>query len=86
MVGLFFFPSSIQSREQVVWEEQADFDSASYEYKETGQKKLQGISNRNCIVTYQLHNKPKKVVAGWFHLAGLFHKQNCISNKKFKYI
>ena len=43
----------------------ADFNSAIYEYNyETDKKKLQGISNRNFIVTYQLHNKPKKVVAG----------------------
>ena len=39
--SLFFFPrSTIQPREQVVWAEQADFDSASYEYKETGKSKI----------------------------------------------
>ena len=38
--SLFFFLRSIQSREQVVWAEQADFNSASYEYKETGKSKI----------------------------------------------
>ena len=37
LVGLFFFPRSIQSPEQVLWAEQTNLNSASYEYKETGE-------------------------------------------------